>query len=82
MNELVLSTVEDGVRTIILNRPRVLNAMSAALVGAVADAFETANDDDATRVIIFTGNGKAFCAGADLNERSKGITEAVARAVC
>lgn len=79
MDEIIISTLNDGVRTIALNRPHVLNAMSAALVEAVAQAFEAANDEDATRVIIFTGNGRAFCAGADLNERSEGITEALAR---
>lgn len=72
MSDTVVSEVTDGVRTITLNRPTVLNAMNAALVGALGDAFEAANADPDTRVVIFTGAGKAFCAGADLSERRDG----------
>jgi len=79
MSEPVTSSLAEGVRTITLNRPQVLNAMNAELVGALAEAFEAANADDATRAIIFTGAGKAFCAGADLSERGEGITEEIAR---
>lgn len=70
MSDVVKNELSDGVRTITLNRPDVLNAMSAELVGGLADAIEAANDDAETRVIILTGAGRAFCAGADLNERS------------
>ena len=80
MSTIVLSELSNGVRTITLNRPEALNAMSAELVGAVGDAFEHANADPETRAVIFTGAGRAFCAGADLNERGDGRTDEVARA--
>ncbi len=62
----VLSTLdEDGVRTISLNRPKSLNAMNRQLIDDVAAAFDDANGDPETRAIIFTGEGRAFCAGDD-----------------
>jgi enoyl-CoA hydratase/carnithine racemase len=75
----VLSTAEGGIRTITLNRPENLNAMNRALISDVAEAFEQANADEATRVIIFTGAGRAFCAGDDLNEHSAPEDETAAR---
>ena len=80
MSDTVLSELSNGVRLITLNRPAVLNAMNAELVGALADAFEAAYADPETRVIIFTGAGKAFCAGADLKERRHGLSPEQARA--
>ena len=53
----------EGVRIIALNRPESLNAMNRALIDDVARAFDDANADPATRAIVFTGTGKAFCAG-------------------
>lgn len=62
----VLSTLGDtGVRTIALNRPERLNAMNRGLMDDLARAFAEANADPATRAIIFTGTGRAFCAGDD-----------------
>jgi len=64
--ETVLSSLNDaGVRTITLNRPDSLNAMNRQLIDDVASAFDDANNDPATRAIIFTGAGRAFCAGDD-----------------
>lgn len=80
MSDTVLSELSHGVRTITLNRPAALNAMNTELVSALVEAFETANDDPETRVIIFTGAGKAFCAGADLKERRTGVSPEQARA--
>ena len=81
MSDTVLSELSlNGVRRITLNRPAVLNAMNAELVGALADAFEAANADPETRAIIFTGAGNAFCAGADLKERRSGLSPEQARA--
>jgi len=56
---------ENGVRTITLNRPECLNAMNRKLIDDVAAAFDDANGDPATRAIVFTGAGRAFCAGDD-----------------
>lgn len=80
MSNTVLSDLSNGVRTITLNRPEALNAMNTELVRALVDAFETANADPATKVVIFTGAGRAFCAGADLKERRESISSEQARA--
>lgn len=78
--ETVLSEiVEDGVRCITLNRPGSLNAMNRALIDDVARAFEEANADPATRAIILTGAGKAFCAGDDRREHVHPTCEQEAR---
>ncbi|MCP3970473.1 MAG: enoyl-CoA hydratase/isomerase family protein [Rhodobacteraceae bacterium] len=64
--ETVLSELGGrGVRTITLNRPGSLNAMNRQLIDDVARAFDHANADRDTRAIVFTGAGKAFCAGDD-----------------
>lgn len=68
-----------GVRTITLNRPDSLNAMNRALIDDVARAFDDANADPDTAVIIFTGAGKAFCAGDDRHAHVHPATEAEAR---
>ena len=80
MSDTVLSEIADGVRTITLNRPAALNAMNSELVGALVDAFAAANADPETRAIIFTGAGRAFCAGADLKERRESRSAEEARA--
>ncbi len=76
----VLSSLEEGgVRRISLNRPERLNAMNRQLIDDVARAFDDANADPATRVIIFTGEGRAFCAGDDRNEHVHPENEEAAR---
>jgi 2-(1,2-epoxy-1,2-dihydrophenyl)acetyl-CoA isomerase len=62
----VLSAVEDGVMTLTLNRPDVLNALSPAMLTGLSDALATAKADDAIRAVVLTGAGRGFCAGADL----------------
>jgi enoyl-CoA hydratase/carnithine racemase len=80
--ETVLSAVADnGVRTITLNRPGSLNAMNRQLIDDVSRAFDDANADPATRAIIFTGEGRAFCAGDDRREHVHPENEAQARDV-
>jgi enoyl-CoA hydratase len=56
-----------GVR-LTLNRPDKLNALSAGLRDALSEAVAEAADDDATRVIVIQGAGRAFCSGYDLSE--------------
>lgn len=76
----VLSTLEEGgVRRISLNRPERLNAMNRQLVDDVARAFDDANADPATRAIVFTGEGRAFCAGDDRRDHVHPDSEAAAR---
>ena len=76
----VLSERDDvGVRTITLNRPERLNAMNRQLIDDVAEAFNDAHEDAATKAIIFTGAGRAFCAGDDRREHVQPTDEAEAR---
>ncbi len=58
--------VEEGILTLTLNRPDRMNAFNADMRSELIAAFDAADADDAVRVIIVTGAGKAFCAGADL----------------
>lgn len=55
-----------NVALITLNRPKALNAVNAALSTAVGTLLEQAEADDEVRVVVITGAGRAFCAGADL----------------
>jgi enoyl-CoA hydratase/carnithine racemase len=58
--------VDEGIVTITLDRPQRLNASTAHMMGELLDAMDRADGDDAVRAILFTGRGRAFCAGADL----------------
>ena len=58
---------EKNIATVSLNRPDVHNAMNEKLMKELTDCFITLSKDKDTRVIVLTGNGKSFCAGADLN---------------
>ena len=60
---------KDGLRTITIDRPKVLNALNAQTVEELGQAFAEAAGDDSVRAIILTGGGeKAFVAGADIRE--------------
>jgi enoyl-CoA hydratase/carnithine racemase len=59
--------VDDGVLTLTLSRPEKLNAFTREMLSEMLDAFDRADADDAVRAIIVTGEGRAFCAGADLS---------------
>ncbi len=59
--------VADGILTLTLDRPDRLNAFDAAMMNELIAAFDAADADDAVRVVIVTGAGRAFCAGADLS---------------
>lgn len=68
---------EKGIATIALNRPDVFNSFNREMALAVIKALDDCAKDDEVRVIVLTGNGKAFCAGQDLNEAidtNNGIT--------
>lgn len=78
----VLSRLDPtGVRVITLNRPDSLNAMNLDLITDVSRAFDDANADPHTKAIIFTGQGRAFCAGDDRHEHVHPETESEARAL-
>lgn len=61
-----LYEANDGIAVITLNRPDALNAVNADLSSAVGEGIERAAADPAVRVVVITGTGRAFCAGADL----------------
>ena len=65
--EQIRYAVEDGILTLTLHRPEKLNAFTTRMMYELLDAFERADADDAVRVAIVTGAGRAFCAGADLS---------------
>src|SRR3954469_15279384 len=56
----------DGVLTITLNRPDRLNAFTPTMMSELIAAFDAADEDDDVRAVIVTGEGRGFCAGADL----------------
>jgi enoyl-CoA hydratase/carnithine racemase len=64
--EEILYEVAEGVLTITLNRPERLNAWTPVMQRELIAAFDLADADDAVRVIVVTGAGRGFCAGADL----------------
>ena len=64
--EQILYAVEDSILTITLARPERLNAFTAQMCRELLDAFDRSDADDSVRVVIVTGAGRAFCAGADL----------------
>ena len=69
--DCILYEKKDGTAVITLNRPQVLNAMNKQLWLDLSRALEDARSDDAVRVLVFTGAGRAFSTGADLKD-SKG----------
>jgi enoyl-CoA hydratase/carnithine racemase len=58
--------VADGILTLTMNQPEKMNAQNADTILEMSRAFDAADNDDSVRVVIVTGAGKAFCAGADL----------------
>jgi 2-(1,2-epoxy-1,2-dihydrophenyl)acetyl-CoA isomerase len=65
---LLVDDSAEGVRTLTLDRPEKLNAVNGALASSLSSAVASATAEDAVRVVIITGSGRAFCAGLDLSE--------------
>jgi 2-(1,2-epoxy-1,2-dihydrophenyl)acetyl-CoA isomerase len=61
-------TIADGVARITLNRPERMNAFTFEMIDAWAEALRHCRTDDAVKVIVVTGAGKAFCSGGDIVE--------------
>lgn len=70
MTDHVLIDTTDAVLTITWNRPDALNAVNGPMLDAAAVAIETAGED--IRLVVVTGTGRAFCAGADLANADQG----------
>ena len=64
--ETINYDIEDSILTITLNRPDRLNAFTGQMMDELISAFDAAGKDDDVRVVIVTGAGRGFCAGADL----------------
>jgi enoyl-CoA hydratase/carnithine racemase len=60
--------VEDGIATVMMNRPDRLNAMNPAMREQLVAVFDETDADDGVRVVVVTGAGRGFCAGADVSE--------------
>jgi enoyl-CoA hydratase len=68
VEKTVLYERSGDIGSITLNRPHVLNAINDAWIQDLVDASCRARDDAAAKVVVLRGNGRAFCAGADLKE--------------
>src|SRR5579883_2585198 len=63
-----LYEVSDGIATLTLNRPEVMNALTFEVYAQLRDLFETLRYEDAVRVVVLTGAGDHFCSGGDVHE--------------
>jgi len=66
--EMIETTVKGQIGLIELNRPKVLNALNRQMVSEVLSAMEAYDEDASIRVIVLAGKGRAFAAGADIDE--------------
>lgn len=71
-------TVDNGIGTILLNRPDRKNAFTFEMIELWAEALHSARTDDAVRAVVVTGAGDAFCSGIDLDEFADAATGPVA----
>jgi 2-(1,2-epoxy-1,2-dihydrophenyl)acetyl-CoA isomerase len=67
--DTLLFAIEQGVGTITLNRPAVLNAMNPQMIEELQDVLSKIKDDASVRATVLTGAGRGFCSGADLKAR-------------
>ena len=61
--------VTDGIATITLHRPDKMNAFTGRMMHEIISALDLTDADDNVKAVIFTGAGRAYCAGADLSDR-------------
>jgi enoyl-CoA hydratase len=76
-SQAVLITDDGGIRTITLNRPDKLNALSTSLVEALSEELAVAAGDPTVRVVVLAAAGRSFCAGYDLDEEAPGTDREV-----
>lgn len=67
-SSVLRSELRDGIQGLTLNRPEKRNALNGGLVSALSHALACAANDEDVRVVLLRGEGKDFCAGADLAE--------------
>jgi enoyl-CoA hydratase/carnithine racemase len=63
----IIYEVSEGIATITLNRPDKMNAFTGRMMHEIISALDLSDADDTVKAVIFTGAGRAFCAGADLS---------------
>jgi 2-(1,2-epoxy-1,2-dihydrophenyl)acetyl-CoA isomerase len=84
-HESIEFEINDGIALLKLNRPKVLNSLNAQLMDEMRSALAEVSNNDAARVLVLTGNGRGFCAGADLSgggmNSDLSIGEAVAQSM-
>ena len=68
----VLVRRSDGIATITLDRPDVLNSISHDMWHGLLDAFRAVADEPSDRCVVLRGSGTAFCSGADLTDAAEG----------
>nr|MDO8077464.1 enoyl-CoA hydratase-related protein [Candidatus Freyarchaeota archaeon] len=71
--ETIIYEVEDGVATITLNRPEVLNAFNPQMNQDLKEALRMSKEDENVRAVIITGAGRGFCSGADVKSFAEGV---------
>ncbi|KZX55027.1 hypothetical protein A3709_08490 [Halioglobus sp. HI00S01] len=67
MTQELLLDVTEGVALITLNRPEAHNTLTSGLIAGLGAAYQECDQNDAVRVVVVTGAGKSFCAGADMS---------------
>jgi enoyl-CoA hydratase/carnithine racemase len=67
-SEHITTELSDGILTVTLNRPEKMNAYTTQMGQEIGAALDRADRDDEVRVVIFTGAGRGFCAGADISD--------------
>jgi enoyl-CoA hydratase/carnithine racemase len=67
MNQEIQFKVEQGVALITFNRPEALNTFTSGMMEGLGEAYRRCDEDDEIKVVVVTGAGKAFCAGADMS---------------
>jgi len=72
---------DNGVTTLILDRPERRNALNLTMVQELQAALDAAASDDSVRVVVLTGAGSTFCSGADLTDAAEGGAESFAGGV-
>ena len=72
-------TKENGIATITMNRPDKMNAFTPEMSDSLYRAVEDSAEDKGVRVIVLTGTGRAFCAGADVKAMAQGFDNPVAQ---
>jgi 2-(1,2-epoxy-1,2-dihydrophenyl)acetyl-CoA isomerase len=81
----LIKKTQDGVLTLLLNRPEKLNAIDNDLSRDLLSALAMANSDPSVRVVVVNGNGKAFCAGRDISaaptDEDLVLVQAVSKAI-